>query len=76
MMQLGDIAMEASPKTAANLQHAEEWYRRAATGDPSQPDAIFQIARIHHEVRYKCSGRRPRGVPPGSVLTARKLGGA
>eukprot|EP00752_Nemacystus_decipiens_P016191 g14478.t1 len=49
MMQLGDIAMESSAKTTANLQHAEGWYREAAAGDPPQPNAIFQIARIHHE---------------------------
>lgn len=53
MMQLGDIAMESSAKTTANLQHAEEWYRKAAGGDPPQPNAIFQIARIYHEVRCK-----------------------
>ena len=53
MMQLGDIAMESSAKTAANLQHAEEWYRKAAAGDPPQPSAIFQIARKYHEVRDK-----------------------
>lgn len=52
-MQLGDIAMESSAKTAANLQHAEEWYRKAAAGDPPQPSAIFQIARKYHEVRDK-----------------------
>lgn len=53
MMQLGDIAMESSSKTGADLQHAEGWYRRAAGGDPPQPDAIFQIARIYHEVRLQ-----------------------
>lgn len=58
MMQLGDIAMESSAKTAANLRQAERWYRQAAGGDPPQPNAIFQIARIYHEVRYKDSGRR------------------
>lgn len=50
MMQLGDIALEAKTKSAANAQHAEEWYRKAAVGNPPQPDACFQMARIHHEV--------------------------
>lgn len=49
MMQLGEIAME-STESADNAQYAEEWYRKAAEGDPAQPDAIFQLARIHHEV--------------------------
>lgn len=49
MMQLGEIAME-STESADNAQYAEEWYRKAAKGDPAQPDAIFQLARVHHEV--------------------------
>lgn len=58
MIQLGDIAMESSAQTAANLRHAEGWYRKAAGGDPPQPNAIFQIARIYHEVRHENSRRR------------------
>ena len=52
MIQLGDIAMEATKKHAVNAQHAEEWYRKASAGDPRQPEALFQMARIHHEVLY------------------------
>lgn len=67
MMQLGDIAMESSAKTTANLQHAQGWYRKAAAGSPPQPNAMFQIARIHHEVPYKDSSSRQEacllGVP-------------
>lgn len=51
MMQLGDIAMESVAKSAANIQHAQAWYRKAAGGHPPQPNGIFQMARIHHEVR-------------------------
>lgn len=43
--------MEATKKHAVNAQHAEEWYRKASAGDPPQPEALFQLARIHHEVR-------------------------
>lgn len=49
-MQLGEIAMEAATKAAANSQLADYWYRRSAEGDPPQPDAFFQLARMHHEV--------------------------
>lgn len=50
-MQLGDIAFEAAEMSEVDVQHAEKWYRRAARGDPPQPDALFQLARIQHEVR-------------------------
>lgn len=49
MMQLGEIATE-SIKTVADADLAIEWYQKAACGEPYQPDALFQIARIHHEV--------------------------
>lgn len=48
-MQMGEMAME-STKSADNAGYAEEWYRKAAEGDPAQPDALFQLARIRHEV--------------------------
>lgn len=48
MMQLGDMALEAEAGGDASL--ATEWYRKASRGDPPQPDALFQIARIYHEV--------------------------
>lgn len=51
MIQLGDLAMESAARSAANARLAEEWYRKAARGDPPQPDAFFQLARMHHEVR-------------------------
>lgn len=50
MMQLGEIAMEGATKSTANAQLADDWYRRSAEGDPPQPDALFQLARMHHEV--------------------------
>lgn len=50
MMQLGEIAMEAAMKSSATAQLAEKWYRRSAAGDQPQPDALFQLARMHHEV--------------------------
>lgn len=46
--------MESAAKSAANIEHAQVWYRKAAGGDPPQPDALFQMARIHHEVRHEC----------------------
>lgn len=51
-MQLGDIAMEATKKHAVDVQHAEEWYRKASAGHPPEPEALFQLARIRHEVLY------------------------
>lgn len=50
MMQLGDIALESAGKGAATAEYAEEWYRQAADGNPPQPDALFQLARLYHEV--------------------------
>lgn len=50
MMQLGDIAMESAKKFSIHPSCAEEWYRKSAKGDPPQPDALFQVARIRHEV--------------------------
>lgn len=58
MMHLGDIAMESAAKSAANIQHAQIWYRKAAGGDPPQPDGLFQMARIHHEVRHQTCGKQ------------------
>lgn len=72
MMQLGEIALESAAKTTANVRHAEEWYRKAAGGDPPQPDGLFQIARIRHEVgacAARACGKRPipRGAPLGKI---------
>lgn len=65
MMQLGDIAMESAANSAANMQHAEKWYRKAAGGDPPQPNALFQMARIHHEVRApQDTWQHKTSVPP------------
>lgn len=50
MMQLGEIAMESASKSKINAQLAQEWYRRSASGDPPQADALFQLARMYHEV--------------------------
>ncbi|CAM9482949.1 unnamed protein product [Hapterophycus canaliculatus] len=61
MMQLGDIAMESAAKSAANAQLAEEWYRKAARGNPPQPDAFFQLGRIYHEgIGVPCDPPRAR----------------
>ncbi|CBJ48465.1 conserved unknown protein [Ectocarpus siliculosus] len=80
MMQLGDIALEAKTKSAGNAQHAEEWYRKAAVGNPPQPDACFQMARIHHEgIGAPCDPTRARelydeALQAGSSAAAYFLG--
>ncbi|CAM9552627.1 unnamed protein product [Laminaria digitata] len=63
MIQLGDIAMEATKKHAVNAQHAEEWYLKASAGDPPQPEALFQLARIRHEgIGVPSDPARARGM--------------
>lgn len=52
-MQLGDIAMKAT-RYSSNVRLAEEWYLKSAKGCPPQPGALFQLARMHHEVRQMC----------------------
>lgn len=72
MMQLGDIAAEAT-QYAVNARLAEKWYLQSARGCPPQSDALFQLARMHHEVRqmreaFMIWSIRRHGLPALGVM--------